>query len=112
MGCAVTLIVDDQSPVDADNDQRKEHAQIDRRNHEQTERCDTFSMVSEERLPTLRRWPASFGHVLGNRGLRDLKAELQEFAVNPWGAPSVAVIANANRTGILPDAIAQSSQVG
>ena len=77
----------DQSPVDADNDQREEHAQVDRRNHEQIERCDTFGMVSDERLPTLRGRPASFGHVLGNRELRGLKAKLKEFAVNPWGAP-------------------------
>lgn len=42
-------------------------------------------MIVEERLPALRRgiWPPH--HVLGNRGLRDLDAKLEQFAVNRGG---------------------------
>ena len=43
-------------------------------------------MVQEERSPALRRWAPVSGHVLGNRSLADIGAELEEFS---WmrGAP-------------------------
>lgn len=85
---------DDQSSVDGDNDQGKEHAQIDRRNYKKIERGNTLGVIAEKGLPTLRRRPASFGHVLGHRGLPHFKAKLQKFAVNPWCTPQRIVEAH------------------
>jgi hypothetical protein len=43
----------------------------------QIERCDPLIMIADERSPALR-WRASLlGHVLGDRGLPDLNAELK-----------------------------------
>src|SRR4051794_9707712 len=44
-------------------------------------------MVQEERSPALRRWMPVSGHVLGNRSLADIDAELEEFSMNARSAP-------------------------
>src|SRR3954453_6732133 len=44
-------------------------------------------MVQEERSPALRRWARVSGHVLGNRSLADIDAELEEFSMNARSAP-------------------------
>jgi hypothetical protein len=44
-------------------------------------------MVAEKSLPSLGRRSPPPGHIFGNRRLPDVDAELEEFAVNPWGAP-------------------------
>jgi hypothetical protein len=46
-----------------------------------------FAHVAQEGPPSLRRRPAASDHVLGHRRLGDFKAELQQFAMNPRGAP-------------------------
>src|SRR6266511_2326273 len=44
-------------------------------------------MIANERSPALR-WRASLlGHVLGDRGLPDLNAELKQLTMDPWRAP-------------------------
>jgi len=40
-----------------------------------------------ERSPFLTWRPASLDHVLGDTRLRDLKSELEQFAVDAWRAP-------------------------
>src|SRR6478672_6365533 len=44
-------------------------------------------MVQEERSPALRWWAPVSGHVLGNRGLADIDAELEEFSMDAGSAP-------------------------
>ena len=44
-------------------------------------------MVQEERCPALRRWAPVSGHVLCNRSLADIDAELEEFSMNARSAP-------------------------
>jgi hypothetical protein len=39
-------------------------------------------MVQEERSPALRRWAPMSGHVLGNRSLADIDAELEELSMD------------------------------
>jgi hypothetical protein len=44
-------------------------------------------VVVEERAPRLRRGRSTADQILGDRGLRDLEAELLELAVDPGCAP-------------------------
>jgi len=44
-------------------------------------------MVAEESLPALGRRAPSPGHVLGDAGLADLDAELEQLAMDPRRSP-------------------------
>src|SRR5215813_6653660 len=44
-------------------------------------------MTTHKGAPSLTWRPTPFDHVLGDARLRDLKPELEQFAVNPWRAP-------------------------
>src|SRR6476660_1277882 len=44
-------------------------------------------MVQEERSPALRWWAPMSGHVLGNRSLADIDAELEELSMDARSAP-------------------------
>src|SRR5260221_13309439 len=44
-------------------------------------------MIAQKSLPALRRWPPSPGHVFCHRGLPDIDAKLEQFAVDPWRSP-------------------------
>ena len=44
-------------------------------------------MIIEERPPTWTRWFEAADHVLRDRGLGEVDAELEQLAVNPWSAP-------------------------
>src|SRR5712691_124718 len=69
----------DQKPV--------QQPKRDRRDQEQVHRCDTVGMIAKEGLPALRRRPPSPRHVLCDRGLSDIDAELEQLAVYPRCAP-------------------------
>ena len=59
----------------------------DRGDHEQIHRRDSVRVISKKRLPSLGwRTPPS-RHVLGNGGLPDIDAELEQFAMNPRCTP-------------------------
>ena len=51
-------------------------------------------MIQEERSPALRWWTPVSGHVLGNRSLADIDAELEEFSMDAWSAPKRICQAN------------------
>ena len=57
----------------------------DRRDQEQIHRCDAVGMIAKERLPALRWRPPR--HVLCNRGLSHIDAELEQLIVYPRSAP-------------------------
>jgi hypothetical protein len=48
--------------------------------------------VMQEGLPTLARWHPPLDHVLGDARLRDLKPQLEQFAVNAWRAPKWVLV--------------------
>jgi hypothetical protein len=58
-----------------------------RRDQEQIHRCDAVGMIAKEGLPALRRRHPPPRHILCDRGLSDVDAKLEEFAVYPWSAP-------------------------
>jgi hypothetical protein len=45
-------------------------------------------VIAQKGSPSLAWWPTPFDHVLGDARLRDLKPELEQFAVNAWRAQS------------------------
>jgi hypothetical protein len=46
-----------------------------------------IGVVAQECLPALGRRPAAFRHIFSDRGLTNVDAELEEFAVDPRRAP-------------------------
>src|SRR5437879_952129 len=44
-------------------------------------------MITQKDAPRLAWRPTPFDHVLGDARLRDLKPELEQFAVDAWRAP-------------------------
>jgi hypothetical protein len=65
-----------------------EHTKRSGRHGEEIYRCQIRYVIFEKSPPSLRRRFSSAGHVLRNRGLRDLDAELEPFAMDSWSAPS------------------------
>src|ERR1700738_2718221 len=55
--------------------------------HEQIHGGNVRSVVSQEGLPPLTGRSTTLDHVLGDTRLRDLKPELEQFAVNAWRTP-------------------------
>src|ERR1700737_35621 len=78
-----------------------EQSEIDRRDHKQVHRRHAVGMVAKKRLPPLARRSSPPNHVLGNRCLSDLDAELEQFAVDPWSAPER--VGDANVSDHLPN---------
>src|SRR5580704_17177382 len=59
----------------------------DRGHHEQVHRRNGIGMIVKKDLPALRRRPPSPRHVFRYRGLADIDAKLEQFAVDPRGSP-------------------------
>src|SRR5882757_7983141 len=78
---------DELSAAEPDDDEGIEQVETDRWNHEQVHGGDVRRVVAQEGSPSLAGWPPSFDHVLGDARLRDLKPELEQFAVDAWRAP-------------------------
>src|SRR5258707_7552107 len=58
-----------------------------RRDYKQVHRGDAVGMIAQKRLPALRRWLPSPGHVFRHGGLPDIDAKLEQFAVDPRRSP-------------------------
>src|SRR3984893_8560202 len=88
-GRRVCRVVDpDQvSAVEPDDDEGIEQVETDSWNNEQVHGGNVRRVVTQEDSPSLAGWPPSFDHVLGDARLRDLKPELEQFAVDAWRAP-------------------------
>src|ERR1700719_1847130 len=78
---------DEVSAVQPDNDEGIEQVETDSWNNEQVHGGNVRRVVTQEGPPSLAGRPPSFGHVLGDARLRDLKPELEQFAVDTWRAP-------------------------
>jgi hypothetical protein len=78
---------DDTSALEPDNDKGIEQVETDSWNNEQVYGGNIRRVVTPEGSPSLTGRPPSFDHVLGDARLRDLKPELEQFAVDTWRAP-------------------------
>src|SRR4030081_2251808 len=84
VGCDVDP--DEVSAVEPDDDEGIEQVETDRWNNEQVHGGNVRRVVTQEGSPSLAGWPSPFDHVLGDARLRDLKPELEQFAVDAWRA--------------------------
>src|SRR6202049_5032987 len=78
---------DEVSAVQPDDDEGIEQVEPDSWNNEQVHGGDVRRVVTQEGPPSLAGRPPPFDHVLGDARLRDLKPELEQFAVDAWSAP-------------------------
>src|SRR5258708_31431028 len=87
--CRVGCDVDpDEVPtMEAHDDQGIEQVEANGRDNKQVHGGNVWSMTTQEGSPSLAGWPPSFNYVLGDARLRDVKAELEQFAVDTWRAP-------------------------
>ena len=69
------------------NQQTVKQAKRNCRNDEHIHRDDAVGMIVKERLPALRWWASSPGHVLGHAGLSDVDAELEELPMDSRCSP-------------------------
>src|SRR4029077_10183572 len=65
-----------------------------RRNEEEIHGCNPVGVVAEKGLPPLRRRTSPSQHVFRNRRLGDIKAELEQLAMNPRRAPKRIFLAH------------------
>jgi hypothetical protein len=75
---------DEVSAVEPDNDEGIEQVETDSWNNEQVHGGNVRRVVTQKSSPSLTARPASFDYILGHARLRDLKPELEQFAVNTW----------------------------
>src|ERR1700688_3302794 len=78
---------DEVSAVESDDDEGIEQVETDSWNNEQVYGGNVRRVVTQEGSPSLAGRHPSFDHVLGDARLRDLKPELEQFAVDAWRAP-------------------------
>src|SRR6266478_7922973 len=78
---------DEVSAVEPDDDEGIEQVEPDSGNNKQVHGGNVRRVVAQEGSPSLAGRPPPFDHVLGDARLRDLKPELEQFAVNAWRTP-------------------------
>src|SRR6202051_584777 len=77
-----------EKPIQPDDDEGIEQVETDSWNNEQVHGGNVRRVVTQKSSPSLTGRPASFDYALGHARLRDLKPELEQFAVNTWCGPS------------------------
>src|SRR5882762_9365243 len=78
---------DEVSAVEPDDDEGIEQVETDGWNNEQVHDGNVRRVVTQQGPPSLAGRRLSLDHVLGDARLRDLKPELEQFAVNAWRTP-------------------------
>src|SRR5262249_61604749 len=78
---------DEVSPVQPDDDEGIEQVEAKCRDNEQIHGSDVRRVVAQEGAPSLTWRSLPLDHVLGHRRLCDLKAELEQFAVDARRTP-------------------------
>ena len=79
--------VRDAATLVREDDEYEQQAVGDRRDDEEIGGRDLVAVIGQEAAPRLRGRCGLAREVLRHRRPRDLHAQLQEFAVYPWGAP-------------------------
>ena len=85
VGCDVNP--NEISTIQPHDDERIKQIEANGRDNEQVHGGDLRGMITQKCAPSLAGWPPSFDHVFGDARLRDLKPELEQFAVNTWRSP-------------------------
>ena len=79
--------VEHSSSLQAQDHEHEEQPE-GRRRHDREVNGDRLpKMIPKERAPSLRGWFPMAWEILRDRRLGEVESELQELAVNPWGAP-------------------------
>src|SRR6202140_2322806 len=78
---------DEVSAVEPHDDEGIEQVEANGRDNKQVHGGYVRRVVMQKGPPSLARRPASLHHVFGDTRLRDLKPELEQFAVDAWRAP-------------------------
>src|SRR6478736_9914113 len=76
------------------DDKHEQSFECQRRNDEEIHACNPVGVVAEKSLPPLRWRTSPSQHVFRNRRLCDIKAELEQLAVNPRRAPKRIFLAH------------------
>ena len=79
--------VNDASSVVGQHEEYEQNTECDGGHGEEVDGDEIFQMIIEECPPTRTGWFPVAGHVLGNRRLGQVNAELEQLAVNPGSAP-------------------------
>jgi hypothetical protein len=79
--------VQDSSPVVSEYQEDEEDVEGDCGHREEVDGNEILDVIVQECPPGLARRLAVTGHVLGYRGLREINAKLEQFAMNPRSAP-------------------------
>jgi hypothetical protein len=61
------------------------------RHNEHIDRSNALGLIAQEAAPDRRRRPSSSHHILGDRGLAYLDAELKQFAMYPGRTPELGL---------------------
>jgi hypothetical protein len=106
------VAVKNPSTVMADDEQAVEDTEGDRGHGEEIHGRDGFSVVLQESQPVHGRFRISrcTAHPAGNRSLRDIEAQHQEFAMDAWRAPGRILRDHAEDQ--IPQMVARSILVG
>src|SRR5271169_4888827 len=78
---------DEISAIKPYDDEAIQQLEADGRDHEKVHGGNVWRVVMQEGPPSLAGRPPPFDHVLGDARLRDLKPELEQFAMNAWRTP-------------------------
>src|SRR6476619_6764758 len=85
VGCDVNP--DEISTIQPHDDERIKQIEANGRDNEQVHGGDLRGMITQKAAPSLAWETAPLDHVFGDARLRDLKPELEQFAVNTWRSP-------------------------
>src|SRR5450755_4957797 len=82
--CRISCDIDpnEVSAVQPNNDEGIKQVKSNGRNDEQVHGGNVRCVVTQESSPSLAWWATSFDHVLGDAGLSEFKAELEQFAMD------------------------------
>jgi len=94
VGWRVTLIQTSFSALQLNDDKNVEQVEANGRGNEQVHGDEIGRMVAQEGAPPRGGWSASLDHILRDAGLSDLKAELEQLAVDARRSPQRIVNAH------------------
>src|SRR5215510_9056971 len=93
-GMSRDVEVDNASSIMRENDKHEKNFEPYSMDGEEVDRSQLRYVIVKERSPRLRRWLRMAGHVFGNRSLRDLNPEFEQFAVDPRRTPKRVLTAH------------------
>ncbi len=85
-------MVNERPPAVTENNETVQQLEADGGHDEQVDRGNTVGMIAQKRPPTLGRWSPAPDHVLGNSGLGDLDAELEQLPVDTRRTPEPVLV--------------------